>query len=655
MMKNEIAAGCRRVAVKAGVAMITALGALMYWPGHAIASGLQDTHKATPTEPTVMNYAFSPNVVSAAATGNIRLSARLAGPLPTSVKFVSAWGTTYDVFDNGGSDDAVAGDGVYSVMLPVAQILSRRTSDDVFRVFSGYLDVYSGSVRLERINVFAQVRSSDIPTATVRVIGSGAQLSANVLNISSATLFRTHMNDTPAIDAVAQLAYQSLTDQFDFLNLVFDRAQIENRYHFATRQPYGGIGQSTFNNNGLYGGASRLLGITVFPSAVFFDGADAGHQHELGHQWINFLDNSALAPGVPHWPPSTMATGLMGMSIVGSGAGGQFSCDFTAEGNGLRARRATTETNVRYNPLDLYLMGLLPAAEVPDQWVVTDPAFAADWATACDGRLLTSGFQRLTVNDVIAANGARTPGFGASQRTFRVATVVVSDGLLSADAMSFYDYFAKRMEARDRVRVHVGLVATNGSPFFWATGGRGALVATVDPQVQPASQVTMVEYFHPQLNYYFITSRENEKALLDAVPAWTKTGSSFRMMLNPDASLGGVTRFYFDKIAKNFTRGSHFYTISATDVATLQALNPDNAALPQKPVNESVDSFAWSASGAGPSATCPVGSVPVYRLFRGSKFPDDPNHRFTTALSVYNQFVALGWDGEGVAFCAPAN
>ena len=50
-----------------------------------------------------------------------------------------------------------------------------------------------------------------------------------------------------------------------------------------------------------------------------------------------------------------------------------------------------------------------------------------------------------------------------------------------------------------------------------------------------------------------------------------------------------------------------------------------------------------------------AGQVPVYRLFRGSKFPDDPNHRFTTSLAVYNQFVAQNWDGEGVAFCVPTN
>jgi hypothetical protein len=43
-------------------------------------------------------------------------------------------------------------------------------------------------------------------------------------------------------------------------------------------------------------------------------------------------------------------------------------------------------------------------------------------------------------------------------------------------------------------------------------------------------------------------------------------------------------------------------------------------------------------------------------LFRGSaRFPDDPNHRFTTNAAVYNAFVAQGWDGEGVNFCVPTN
>jgi len=350
-----------------------------------------------------------------------------------------------------------------------------------------------------------------------------------------------------------------------------------------------------------------------------------------------------------------MASGIMGLSIPGTGAGGAFSCKLTPEGNGLRVTPITGSTGQLFNPLDLYLMGVADRSEVPEQWVITDPAWLSNWANLCDGRLLTSGFTRLTVNDVIAANGSRVPDFSASQRTFRVATVVVSDGLLSADAMAYYDYFAQRMEARERIATHEGFAKVPGTPFFIATGGRGALIAKVDPAAAITTQVTVTEYFHAQLNYYFMTSRASEKALLDAVPAWSKTGATFKMLANPEPAVSGNVRFYFDKVAKNSTRGSHFYTINAADIASLTALNPTNANTPQKPVNEGVDSYAYRPTGSGVNATCPAGTVPVYRLLRGARFPDDPNHRFTTSLSVYNQFVTQGWDGEGVNFCAPAN
>jgi hypothetical protein len=45
--------------------------------------------------------------------------------------------------------------------------------------------------------------------------------------------------------------------------------------------------------------------------------------------------------------------------------------------------------------------------------------------------------------------------------------------------------------------------------------------------------------------------------------------------------------------------------------------------------------------------------VKVYRLFRGAKFVDDANHRLTADKALYKQFVATGWDGEGVNFCVP--
>ena len=165
---------------------------------------------------------------------------------------------------------------------------------------------------------------------------------------------------------------------------------------------------------------------------------------------------------------------------------------------------------------------------------------------------------------------------------------------------------------------------------------------------------TMVEYVYAPLNYFFITSRDDDKTALDKVADFQRTGLSFPVHATSVANSKAISRFYFDKIAVHASRGSHFYTLLESDKSALIALNPGNAATPRLPVNEGVDSWAFLPFVSGLGGSCASGQTPVYRLFRGSvKFPDDPNHRFTTSLSVYDSFVALGWEGEGVNFCVP--
>lgn len=169
-----------------------------------------------------------------------------------------------------------------------------------------------------------------------------------------------------------------------------------------------------------------------------------------------------------------------------------------------------------------------------------------------------------------------------------------------------------------------------------------------------ASAKSMVEYWHSALDYYFMTSRGTEQALLDDPQyGFARTGKSFLVAGAPVNGLAPFTRFYFDKVAKNQTRGSHFYTNIASEVTSLTALNPSNAQLAAKPYNEGIDSYAYAPIGTGAAATCPANTLPVYRVFRGnSRFPDNPNHRFTTDKAVYDQFVAAGWDGENIVACA---
>ena len=171
-----------------------------------------------------------------------------------------------------------------------------------------------------------------------------------------------------------------------------------------------------------------------------------------------------------------------------------------------------------------------------------------------------------------------------------------------------------------------------------------------------SATIPAIEFYNPSFNYYFITSRAAEIALLDAAPSFVRTGQSFLVYVHPDAFSGRrpITRFYFDKIAVGGLRGSHFYTLVQSEYNALTALNPSNVQAPRVPYNEGVDSYAYLPVVEGVGGYCSAGLIPVYRIFRGNaRFPDNPNHRFTTSALTYNSFVAQGWDGEGVKFCVP--
>ncbi len=195
-------------------------------------------------------------------------------------------------------------------------------------------------------------------------------------------------------------------------------------------------------------------------------------------------------------------------------------------------------------------------------------------------------------------------------------------------------------------------IAHNATPSTTsvALSGTGRTATTL-----PAKRA-MVEYRYAPLDYYFITSRDTDKAALDATSGWARTGLSFLVFTTQTAGTRSITRFYFDRVARASARGSHFYTLLDSDLAALASQNPTGSTAPGLPQNEGIDSYAYLPFFAGVGGSCDSSLLPVYRLFRGAvRFPDDPNHRFTTSVATYNDFVAQGWTGEGVNFCVPAN
>ena len=182
-------------------------------------------------------------------------------------------------------------------------------------------------------------------------------------------------------------------------------------------------------------------------------------------------------------------------------------------------------------------------------------------------------------------------------------------------------------------------------------------LATIELKMGPARLRNMVEFRNVPLDYYFMTSRQNEVELLDAARAsgWERTGVKFRIATQKPSTQGanfstnGLTRFYFDKVARGQSRGSHFYTKSDADKDTLHAQNPGNLQVVGKPYDEGVDSFVYTVpSGAG---SCGVsGFISVFRMFRTKA--DDPNHRYVLDPVLVDSMQASGWRFESTAFCA---
>lgn len=204
------------------------------------------------------------------------------------------------------------------------------------------------------------------------------------------------------------------------------------------------------------------------------------------------------------------------------------------------------------------------------------------------------------------------------------------------------------------------------------------LYTRLSPFLQPSAaippstsvQSSMVEYFNPQSDFYFISTRESDKGILDTLKdtksnqLWYRTGYWFKTDSVQTSLTSPLTRYYIPGAAKGGTRGTHFYTVLNTDRTNITNTGKERFANPNFGCdgvpngffcNEGTDSFVSPplASAAGP--TCLETEQKIYRVFRGdsARYSNDGNHRYLTNPSTFVYMVNdLGWANEGVAFCA---
>lgn len=328
----------------------------------------------------------------------------------------------------------------------------------------GRLEYRAASGDLTLANLGVNVRDGGAADVPITALAADAQRSPHLLNL------RIDAVTTGPSEAIAGRALELLGDRFDFLIMISNVSSNQNRFYTPVRNDVSGIGEAVTDNSAAWGSAGRLHGVIMFPLDDFFDGAEAGTIHEIGHAWINFATDQVLGAGVPHWPLSTMANGVMGLSIPGLGSGGTFPWSLTSLGDGT-VRVQSAPPKDLYTPLDLYVMGLLPPDSVPPVEVLppdTDPG------SLRDGQILSA--TTYTTADYVAAMGPRVPSSGQSQRDFTAACVVLSYGrLLAPSEAAFFDHACARAETRTPLFSTVGLVTKTALGFFLATGGRATL------------------------------------------------------------------------------------------------------------------------------------------------------------------------------------
>ncbi|HEY2461480.1 MAG TPA: hypothetical protein VGI16_11760 [Candidatus Acidoferrum sp.] len=151
--------------------------------------------------------------------------------------------------------------------------------------------------------------------------------------------------------------------------------------------------------------------------------------HEVGHRWSAYvpakIKGQMISLGAwPHWARELQAPVAYPYSLPTEAStlgGGVWQDNFDGTYTQLHDGYFVPATGYSY--LDLYLMGLISAAEVPDFFLLKNLAQAGKDA---NGRpIFKAERMKVTVGDVISAAGPRLPDVDHSQRKFNTGIVVV--------------------------------------------------------------------------------------------------------------------------------------------------------------------------------------------------------------------------------------
>lgn len=240
--------------------------------------------------------------------------------------------------------------------------------------------------------------------------------------------------------------YRYFEDNKDFLAIAypFEKTSYTAAYFSIVSNNISGIGLGSFNNTNLYGSNNRLQGIV----SLLYGGGLGTLNHELLHRWAVYLDSKLnLTYSGGHWSALVANTSGFGGGSVNSG--GVYKQIEQISGNNYRACILDPYGEMKYNDLELYLMGL------KDQTVIKDPFESlinpiSLGYTNENGSIYelfsASGVSETKIEDIIKIHGNRIPSSLLAPKRFNIALIVSCNRSLTEVEFAFYNYLAEEYE-----------------------------------------------------------------------------------------------------------------------------------------------------------------------------------------------------------------
>jgi hypothetical protein len=392
-----------------------------------------------------------------------------------------AYGDKIDLYDDGTNGDAQAGDNVFTFAGAQLKCYDTYLDERGYGMWWGMLRVVlaDGTVLEDNYGISGgQVDPRYKGVFQVQDFGNGLSATpyAFFIQDSGFEIFEGY----PVAEIFCgkgnneafRKFYTVMPDEFDILLLMPGMQMLrteDDRLPFAENVPYNvlvsnaveHIGMRQMDNTADFGSDGRLKSIIYYS----FGDLDV-FDHEIGHTWGCALGGSLglIAEGTAtqgHWTEDSDIEGQMGAYYFdSSGKVGHFAY------NGDDTWRLIANTDVEpYSPLELYMMGLIPAEEVPPIHLLSGPDM---------GDLEHITFQSVrtvTIEDILAAEGGeRVPSDADSQKEFNLGFIVTQDIPYNDAAYAFFSLLAYQLMTR-----HEPLEWDSLAPFYWATGERATL------------------------------------------------------------------------------------------------------------------------------------------------------------------------------------